>query len=107
MSDANKAPLSRGQIADAVFEKFGKDFPSRAAADRIVAGVFDEMIAAIADGRGIQIDKIGSFSVVPTAARTGRNPQTNEPMEIPAGLKVKYRASKPMKDAAAQSAAQA
>lgn len=100
MSDTSKIPLSRGQITDAVFEKFGKDFPSKAAADRIVAGVFDEMIAAIADGRGIQIDKLGSFSVVETAARMGRNPQTNEPMEIPAGLKVKYKASKPMKDAA-------
>ncbi len=107
MSETGKAPLSRGQIADAVYEKFGKDFPSKAAADRIVAGVFDEMVAAIADGRGVQVDKLGSFSVVETAARMGRNPQTNEPMEIPAGLKVKYKASKPMKDAAAKSAAQA
>lgn len=100
MSETTKAPLSRGQITDAVYAKFEKDFPSKAAADRIVAGVFDEMVEAIADGRGIQIDKIGSFSVVATAARMGRNPQTNEPMEIPAGVKVKYKASKPMKVAA-------
>lgn len=96
----NKAPLSRGQIADAVYEKFQKDFASKAAADRVVAGVFDEMVAAIADGRGIQVDKLGSFAIAETAARTGRNPRTKEPVEIPAGVKVRYKASKPMKDAA-------
>lgn len=94
--------LSRGQIADAIFEKFGKDFQSKAAVDRVVAGVFDEIVGAIAAGQKVQIDKLGTFSVARTAERQGRNPQTNEPMTIPAGVKVKYKAGKPMRDAAAQ-----
>lgn len=32
--------------------------------------------------------------VVDTPARTGRNPQTGEPVEVPAGRKVKFKPSK-------------
>ena len=100
MQENSTGTLSRGEIAERIFEKFGKDFQSRAAVDRVVAGVFDEIVGAVEDGRGAQIDKLGSFSVVATSARMGRNPQTNEPMAIAAGLKVKYKAGKPMRDAA-------
>lgn len=96
----NKNALSRGEIADIIHEKFGKDFQSRAAVDRVVAGVFDEIIQAVAEGRRVQIDRLGSFSVVKAAARTGRNPATREPIQIPEGQRIKYHASKAMKDAA-------
>ena len=40
----------------------------------------------------------GSFEVRETAARAGRNPQTGEPLEIPAGLRGRFSASQQLRD---------
>jgi DNA-binding protein HU-beta len=40
----------------------------------------------------------GSFEVKPRAARVGRNPKTGEPITLPAGKKVSFKASKFFRD---------
>lgn len=62
------------------------------------AEAYDNLVAALCDaakaGREIRITNFGSFQVKETAARTGRNPKTNEPLDIPAGRKLRFKPSK-------------
>ncbi|MBQ26588.1 MAG: DNA-binding protein [Nitrospiraceae bacterium] len=48
---------------------------------------------------GFTIPNIGKLVVVNRKARTGRNPQTGEAIEIPAKSVLKFRVSKVCKDA--------
>lgn len=92
--------LNKGMLIDSVLENCSGDLKSHAAAERVVNAVLGTVVDAIAEGREVRIDKFGFFKVVKTAARMGRNPQDNSPMEIPAGQKVKFTPSGAMKDAA-------
>ena len=49
------------------------------------------------DGK-VQLVGFGTFEVVEHAAREGRNPQTKEPMQIPASKAPKFKAGKVLKD---------
>ena len=40
----------------------------------------------------------GTFEVSERAAREGRNPQTNEPLQLPASKAPKFKAGKALKD---------
>ncbi len=46
----------------------------------------------------VPLPGLGKFTVKETAARKGRNPGTGEAIEIPAGRKVVFKASKVVKD---------
>ena len=66
------------------------------------AEAVDAMIAAMQDalaaGESVQLVGFGGFSVKEVAARTGRNPKTNETVEIPASRRVTFSASKTLKE---------
>lgn len=60
---------------------------------------FTEVIAeALKKGDKVQLVGFGTFEVSERAARTGRNPQTGEEMEIPASKAPKFKAGKALKD---------
>ena len=56
-----------------------------------VNAVFPAIQGALADGDEVTISGFGSFRVVERAAREGRNPQTNQPMTIPARKSPAFR----------------
>lgn len=64
------------------------------AVDAFLAAATEAFVA----GEGIQIAGFGSFAVKEIAAHTGRNPRTNEPVEIPATRRVTFSAGKALKD---------
>ena len=49
--------------------------------------------------KGFTFPGVGKLIVVKRKARMGRNPQTNEPIKIPAGKALKFRLAKAAKDA--------
>ncbi len=55
-------------------------------------------LSALAEGESVQIAGFGSFTVKERAARTGRNPKTNETIQIPASKYVAFSAGKALKD---------
>lgn len=56
---------------------------------------FTNVIAdALVDGDKVQLVGFGTFEVVERAARTGRNPQTGETIEIAASKSPKFKAAK-------------
>jgi len=67
-----------------------------------LAQALDALLGAIegtlAEGEAVQITGFGNFNVKDQAARTGRNPSTNETIEIPASRRVTFSASKVLKE---------
>ena len=65
-----------------------------------------ELVAAIAekaelskkDADKIQLVGFGTFEVAERAARTGKNPQTKEEIQIPASKAPKFKAGRALKD---------
>ena len=74
------------------------DIPKTKAADAVsvlVALMTDTLIR----GEQVRITDFGTFEIRERAARTGRNPQTGETVDIPACKAVGFKASKKLKEA--------
>jgi DNA-binding protein HU-beta len=58
------------------------------------AKAIDALVKAIQTtltaGESVALSGFGTFRVVPTAARKGRNPATGKPMQIPASQRVSF-----------------
>lgn len=88
--------MNKPEFLKAVAQKSGltQDEANRALIS-IVATVTDELMK----GNELRITDLGKFEVKHAPARKGRNPQTQEPMDIPAYNMVKFKAAKAIKDA--------
>jgi nucleoid DNA-binding protein len=53
----------------------------------------------IGTGRPVRLRGIGTFSVIDTHARKGRNPRTGEEIDIPAGKRIKFTPAAALKAA--------
>lgn len=65
----------------------------------VIDAAFTNITKTLADGDQARFTGFGNFSVVERAATKGRNPQTGEPMNIPASKQPRFRAGKGLKDA--------
>ncbi len=72
---------------------------SKAAAGRALDSFIDAVTSALKDGDSVALVGFGTFSVRERAARTGRNPQTGESIEIAAANIPSFKAGKALKDA--------
>ncbi|WP_163247877.1 HU family DNA-binding protein [Bacillus tropicus] len=61
--------------------------------------VLDTITNALANGEKVQLIGFGTFEVRERAARTGRNPQTGEEMQIVAAKVPAFKAGKELKEA--------
>ena len=72
---------------------------SRAAASRALDAVCNAVAASLKDSEPVVITGFGTFSVRGRAARTGRNPQTGESIQIAASRVPAFKAGKALRDA--------
>ena len=72
---------------------------SEAQSTKAVNAVFDAIEAALAKGDEVTVSGFGSFKVVERSARSGRNPQTGEPMTIAARKSPVFRPGTQLKRA--------
>lgn len=72
---------------------------SKKEASAALKSVTSGISAALSEGGSLALTGFGTFSVSERSARTGRNPQTGEPIDIPASKGVKFKAGKTLKDA--------
>lgn len=72
---------------------------SKAAVQRILDALIDNVTSAVAKGDSVQLVGFGTFASGSRAARTGRNPRTGEEIKIAAAKTVKFSAGKAFKDA--------
>lgn len=74
------------------------DLP-KAAAGRALDAVLDAITGALKKDEQVVLVGFGTFAVKDRAARTGRNPQTGNPIEIAAAKIPSFRPGKALKDA--------
>ncbi|HHH14159.1 MAG TPA: HU family DNA-binding protein [candidate division WWE3 bacterium] len=88
--------MTKTQLVAAVAQSAGL---TKAEAQRVVEAVFASVRDALARGDRVTITGFGTFEVRNRKARTGRNPQTGEAIQIPAQRIAAFRAGKSLKDA--------
>jgi DNA-binding protein HU-beta len=88
--------MNKQELIDAVA---GNVEMSKSAIEEMISTIMKTISQEVAAGNVVQLVGFGSFSSGKRAARTGRNPQTGETIEIAAAKTVKFSAGKAFKDA--------
>ncbi len=89
--------LTKAHIIDNVNERVVG--VSRKDAAQIVEMVFDLLRETLENGEKIKLSRFGNFVVRDKKPRTGRNPQTGEPITIHARRVLKFKPSEVLKEA--------
>lgn len=66
--------------------------------EQVVDIFFDEIGARLAEGGRVELRGFGTFSTRLRKARTGRNPRTGEPVEVPAKHVPYFKPGKEMRE---------
>ena len=93
------AKLTKNNVVDSIVEQTGlskKD--ANAAVDAFAATICE----ALSNGDSVGLIGFGTFDTKHRPARTGRNPQTGAPLEIPEKTVPVFKAGKKLRDAAAE-----
>ena len=88
--------MNKAELIDAVAETTDL---SKADAEKATNAVLDSIIDVLSKGDQVTLVGFGTFSVRDRAARTGRNPQTGETIQIKASKSPGFKAGKAFKDA--------
>ncbi|MFC5129415.1 MULTISPECIES: HU family DNA-binding protein [Paeniglutamicibacter] len=88
--------MNRSELVAAVAEKTGN---SQVAVNGVLDAVFEVFVSQISQGEKVSIPGWLAVERTDRAARTGRNPQTGEAIQIPAGHSVKLTAGSKLKAA--------
>jgi DNA-binding protein HU-beta len=67
-------------------------------AEQIMEGLVSTIVKSVKKGDPVKIPDLGTFRKVQSKARMGRNPQTGEPVKIPARKKVRFSVAKSFKE---------
>ncbi|HWS72470.1 MAG TPA: HU family DNA-binding protein [Thermoanaerobaculia bacterium] len=86
----------KGDVINSIAEEAGISKKEAGAA-------FDAFVSYISEscqrGERCSVPGLGSFSITARKAREGRNPRTNEKINIPASKNVRFKAGKDLRDA--------
>ena len=72
---------------------------SKAAATRALDAMVESVTESLKQGESVSLVGFGTFAIKERAARTGRTPQTGQPIEISAAKVPSFKAGKALKDA--------
>jgi DNA-binding protein HU-beta len=81
--------VNRAELVTAVAERSGQ---SKSAVDAVLGVLGDVIGDALVKGEKVTVPGLMTAETVERAARTGRNPQTGETLDIPASTGVKLSA---------------
>jgi len=85
--------------ADLVEEVRSETGLTKVASGRAISGIIDEISDSLARGERVTLVGFGTFRVGSRKARTGRNPQTGQTIQIPAKKVPKFRPGKNLREA--------
>jgi len=88
--------MNKAELIDAVSSSTDL---SKADSTRAVDAVIDSITETLRGGDSVTLVGFGTFEVRSRAARTGRNPQTGEAIQIKASKAPAFKAGKAFKDA--------
>ncbi|MBY6063483.1 DNA-binding protein HU-beta [Pseudidiomarina sediminum] len=87
--------MNKSQLVDKIAE--GAEI-SKAAAGRALDSFIEAVSDALKKGDSVQLVGFGTFAVRERSARTGRNPQTGQTIQIAAAKVPSFKAGKALKD---------
>jgi DNA-binding protein HU-beta len=88
--------MNKADLIDAVAQDTDM---SKSSATRAVDSVIDTITGSLKSGDQVTLVGFGTFMVRDRAARSGRNPQTGETIQIKASKAPAFKAGKALKDA--------
>ena len=88
--------MNKSELAHAVAKKADMSIKD---SENVVTQVFKVIEESLSANEKVQLVGFGTFEVRERAERIGRNPQTNEPITIPASKVPGFKAGKTLKDA--------
>ena len=88
--------MTKAELVDALAAKAALPRPR---AEELVNFFLDDITEALRKGDKVNISGFGTFTVSNRKARTGRNPKTGDPIDIPASRSAKFKPGKNLKDA--------
>ena len=91
------AKLMKNDVVNSVVEKTGLSKKDATAAVDAITAIVSE---ALSNGDSVGLIGFGTFEARVRPARTGRNPQTGEPLSIPEKTVPVFKAGKKLRDAA-------
>lgn len=89
--------MNKAELIDEVQKSLGADC-SKAHAERVVQAVLSSIGKGLREHGSVQLVGFGTFQVKERAARMGRNPRTNEPMQIAASKSVGFKPGAKLKE---------
>lgn len=72
---------------------------SKKDSETALGSVINAITNSLKDGNDVRLVGFGTFKVSERAARSGRNPRTGEPLDIPASKVPTFKAGKELKEA--------
>jgi DNA-binding protein HU-beta len=90
------ASITKAELLDRVASTAGVP---KGTAEGVLDAFFDTVTSSAKKGDKVSWPGFGSFSATQRAARTGRNPKTQEAVHIPASTAMKFSASSTLKAA--------
>lgn len=87
--------MNNGDLADRVAAKSGL---GKAEARKLVDGLFSSIVEAASKGEEVSLNGFGKFKVKNMPAREGRNPATDDTIQIAASKKLTFTPAKAVKD---------
>ena len=88
--------MKKSELVELVAEKAGL---TKADATRAIDATFATITEALVKGDKVPFVGFGTFETIERKARIGRNPKTNEEIQIPECKAPKFKAGKSLKDA--------
>ena len=87
-------------IRSELLQALSKDNPDLRAeeVEQVVDIFFEEIASRLAEGGRVELRGFGAFSTRERQARTGRNPRTGEPVEVPAKRVPYFKPGKEMRE---------
>jgi DNA-binding protein HU-beta len=87
---------NKTDLVDAIAERSSL---SKKHAEQVLDTVIECVAQTLKKGDKLTISGFGTFAVSDRAARTGRNPQTGETIQIPASKNPRFKPGKALKEA--------
>ncbi len=88
--------MNKAELVSSIAEKTGF---SKKDSEKAIEAFVNSVIETLERGDKVQLIGFGTFEVRARAARTGRDPRTNRPINIPACKVPAFKAGKAFKDA--------
>lgn len=92
--------MTKRELVDEIQSLSGIE--TKAETEKALDSLLEAMTEELSSGGKVTLTGFGTFTVTERAERTGRNPQTGQPMRIPAHKAVKFSAGSELKETVAQ-----